>query len=197
MVLTAPCTPPHASRRPVALTLAFVCLLAFTSGCESNASSSQGTSGTGNVANGDGEPEGNSDVTDQRFVGVDWQCSKLEDWCSCCGIPPDADEMCGVGFGPTEEVEVLECGGGYSCCINTQTADGTFNCRCLATANCDAEASSRKNTEVVATCPPVPRTDCAIQAENCSGGYLYDMGYEGCCSGLTCATGSDGVEQCQ
>ncbi len=162
-------------------------------GCDGNSDPQSGNpSGNGGTAN-------NQQSTDpaKRFEGVDWDCTQTDSVCTCYGIPPNVDAAASDSFG-LNVVDVLECDTGYACCLNMLTSDGTYDCSCSSLANCQAEAASRQNTEVVATCPPVPRTtNCAKAAENCRSGYLSQMGYDGCCSGLSCATGSDGVPTCQ
>jgi hypothetical protein len=171
--------------------LTLFCIL----GCDGNSNSdtqSGNTSGNGGTTSN----QQSSDPT-KRFDGVEWDCTQSDSVCTCYGIPPNVDAASSGSYG-LGIVDVLECGSGYACCLNMLTSDGTYNCSCSSLANCQAEAASRQNTEVVATCPPVPRTtNCAKVAENCRSGYLSQMGYDGCCSGLSCVTGSDGVPTCQ
>jgi hypothetical protein len=130
--------------------------------------------------------------TPDRFANVDWYCFSDGASCECFGRGPDND-------GPVGSVmpAVVECGDPLPCCLLTQNQYG-YECRCENLADCPTEAASRQDTEVAPSCPPVPRTtNCAKAAENCRAAYLTQMGYPGCCSGLTCVTGSDGVPTCQ
>lgn len=166
-------------------------------------------------AGSDASPTNGSKTTDGAtqtpsstlFEGVRWQCVLGESSCTCDGIPPDLDEDFGGASGELDEdsggsvskIEiVVACSSDrYSCCLNTLTSDGTYRCKCSDLTNCAAEAASRQNTEAVVGCPPVPNTRCAKQTENCRAEYLSEMDYEGCCPGLSCLEGSDGVPTCQ
>lgn len=92
-----------------------------------------------------------------------------------------------------------------TCCLLTQTSDTDVKatCECLASEDCSAEAASRRNTQVVAQCPPpgegAPPTSeaCAAAGENCRYTYLKENGLSGCCEGSVCKNNSTGIPVCQ
>jgi hypothetical protein len=124
-----------------------------------------------------------------------WVCGESSDGtsCSCDQLRPDSDEVVSH--------QVDSCLGlDLSCCLMTNKATDFIlrTCECVQTSNCQAEAQSRTQTTVVATCPPDAKPPaCAAMNENCRFDYLQQNELAGCCEGTLCRADANGVPVCQ
>lgn len=125
----------------------------------------------------------------------EWACFESNS-CACRLIGP------GEVVGSSTEVD--ECSD-TECCLLTQADanDTGATCECLATsADCAAEAASRRGTQVVSQCPPPGEgsssaKSCAQEGENCRQSYLDQHDLSGCCQGTVCKESTGGVPVCQ
>lgn len=126
-----------------------------------------------------------------------WECTETEAQCRCNATDPDLS----IDFiSSSGSKSVARCDG-YGCCLIWEPPDepGRARCECFEPAgSCEAEAASRRDTEVVPACPPNGEqapVKCADPGENCTSQYLFDHDLEGCCEGLLCKA-NDGPPVC-
>jgi len=136
------------------------------------------------------------DARDDSASGRKWVCFEqgLDD-CSC--------QVLSAGESAAGPAEAEACSAA-DCCLLVQTSasDRDATCECLASNDCQAEADSRRDAQVVEQCPPAGEVvkspvACAAEGENCRQQYLQQNQLEGCCEGTVCKPGSGDVPVCQ
>jgi hypothetical protein len=126
----------------------------------------------------------------------EWICFEASS-CGCNVVKPHEVS------GGSDEVEACF---DTSCCLLTQSSasDTDASCDCVPDiTDCDAEAKSRRSTQVVSQCPPPGEgpesmpSACAAAGENCRQSYLDANHLSGCCGGSICKNNATGVPVCQ
>lgn len=88
------------------------------------------------------------------------------------------------------------------CCLLEEDPQNPYNRHCTCVEDAESCSAARPpNARVVDSCPKpeagTNTTQCSAEGGNCAHDYLHSERLSGCCEGLICAAGAEGVLSCR